>query len=63
MICILKIENNDIKGWFTAMDIHDARRKAQGSFNEELAAKLYTVEFPRPGKRDLGGGYTMLVDV
>lgn len=62
MICILKMEGSEIKGWFVATDIHDARRKAQGSFNPELAARLYTIKFPRPGKHDLGDGYTMLVD-
>lgn len=62
MICVLKSEGSEIKGWFIATDVHDARRKAQGAFDQTLAAKLYTMEFPRPGKHDLGNGYIMLVD-
>lgn len=62
MLCIIRMENCDIKGWFTATDVHDARHKAQGAHNNALAAKLYQMEFVRPGKHDLGDGYTMLVD-
>jgi hypothetical protein len=62
MICIVKIESGEIKGWIIATDTHDARRKAGGALLNDLAEKLYRIEFPKPGKHDLGDGYTMLVD-
>lgn len=51
-----------IEGWFIAQDVHDARRKAQGIGAPDLAAALYRMEFPPPGKHDLGNGFVMLVD-
>lgn len=62
MICILKIENGDVKGWIIATDVHDARRKAEGAWQTELAQQLYRMEFPPKGKTVLPGGYVMLVE-
>jgi len=61
MICILKMNGQEIEGWIIATDMHDARRQAQMG-DRPLADTLYRTEFvPRPGKYPLPGGYLMLV--
>lgn len=64
MLCILKMENGEIKGWIIATDVHAARRQAEASFNRELADELYRMEFtPPPGKYPMKTpGCTILVD-
>lgn len=58
MLCILKIENGEIKGWIIAHDVHDARRQADAAFERELAAELYRMEFvPPAGKHELRTGH------
>lgn len=62
MICILKMIDGKITGWIIATDCRDARRQAQGAGEQELAAKLYRMEFtPQPGKYTLNTGHIMLV--
>lgn len=62
MLCIVKVVNGEIDGWIIATDTHDARRKAMAAGHTELAQQLYRIDFPRSGKTQLQGGYTMLVD-
>jgi hypothetical protein len=61
MLCIVRIENGELKGWIIATDVHDARRRAQAAFDNDLAQRLSGIEFPTSGRHDLGNGYTMLV--
>jgi hypothetical protein len=62
MICILKMTSAEIDGWIIATDIDDARRQAQGTWNNDLAATLYRMTFiPTAGKHAIPGGYIMLV--
>jgi hypothetical protein len=60
-LCILRIVNGEITGWFLAPDTHDARRHAYAIGEHALAEKLYRTEFPAPGRHDLGDGFIMLV--
>jgi len=62
MICIVKLVQGKIEGWIIASDVHEARRRAMAAGHHDLASTLYGIEFPRPGKTELPGGYTMLVD-
>ncbi len=63
MICILKHDlTGQLTGWMMGQDTHELRRRAQSLGEAALAEKLYRIEFPAVGKRDLGNGYTMLVD-
>jgi len=64
MICVVKQDQTgEITGWFTAVDMHDARRRAQAAFQPDLAAQFYRMEFtPTPGKHKLANGVTLLVD-
>ena len=60
-LCILKYEAGEIVGWIIATDIHDARRKANGAMERDLANILYQMEFtPEAGKHDLDNGYILL---
>lgn len=69
MICIIKRnEENEIVGWITATDLHDARRQAGAVGENDLASLLYTRdELPPPGQHELPVNpwgmprYTMLV--
>ena len=60
-ICILKMEGGRITGWIIAADIRDACQQASANGEKYLAVRLFAEESPRPGKYDLGQGYTMLV--
>lgn len=62
MICILKIEAGELKGWILASDVNEARRKAEGAWQTELADALRRIEAPPKGKTILPGGHTMLVE-
>jgi len=62
VIAIVKIENGDITGWIVATDIHEARRQAAATFQNDLAEQLYRMELdPGPGKMQLGPGVFLLV--
>ncbi len=62
MICILKIENGEVRSWIIATDVPDARRQAYNVGESDLARELYRMEFtPIPGKHALQSGWTMLV--
>jgi len=68
MICILKMAQTqhpapEIEGWIIANDLPEARRKAAGAGEHELASELYRMEFdPPPGKYQLKSGHILLVD-
>lgn len=62
MICIIKTQDGEITGWIIGADTHDLRRKAEGAGEHQLAAILYSMEFPPPGKHILTDKHTMLVD-
>lgn len=57
----------EISGWIIASDVHDARRQAEAAGEHQLAATLYSIEFPAPGRHELSPGrigecrYLMLV--
>lgn len=48
MICIVHLDNGDIKDWIIATDLHDARRKLHAAREMELAERLYRMEFEPP---------------
>lgn len=64
MVCLLSIENGEIKGWILADDIDDARRQAQMAGRTELATLLYRMPSfppPPPGKYNLPTGEILLI--
>ncbi len=71
MIVILEVNPNPvgspvnlIAGYIIASDIHEARQAAQSAGLHQLAAILYHIEFPKPGKHPIQDGlkqYIMLV--
>jgi hypothetical protein len=63
MICILKMNGQEIAGWLIAHDTDEARRSAEFQGSHDLAAALYRVPFPCPrGRHEICPGYLMLVD-
>jgi hypothetical protein len=51
MICILKYDTPLVanpSGWIIATDLDDARRRAKGAGEHDLASLLYTREFLPP---------------
>lgn len=69
MMCIIDIQQGEIKGWFFGQDTHDLRRKAQAlSWDDPsgrlqiLSNELYQIEFPASGKHYLNSGHILLVE-
>jgi len=62
MICILKMKDGEIDGWFIATDLDDACRQAYGCGDKELANFFYRGwQLPPPGKYTLPTGHIALV--
>jgi hypothetical protein len=61
VICILKIEGGEVKGWILAADIQEARMKAQGTMDRGLVQALDRIEVPPKGKTVLPNGCLLLV--
>lgn len=71
MVCILKIEDGEIKEWIIATDMRDAFQRASGAaigqgadspavqLIDWLVSRQETV--PRVGKHELPSGHVMLV--
>jgi hypothetical protein len=56
-------ERGDIAGWMMGTDMHDLRRRAEQTFDHDLAGMFYRMEFvPQPGKHVIAPGVTMLVE-
>lgn len=64
MICVVKQDaGGRIMGWMMGSDMHDLRRRAQQTFDNELAEIFYRMEFAPPrGKHTIAPGITMLVE-
>lgn len=64
MICVVKQDaGGAITGWMMGSDMHDLRRRAQQTFDQELAGMFYRMEFtPERGKHHLAPGLVMLVE-
>jgi hypothetical protein len=64
MICVVKQGmDGEITGWMMGADVPDLRRRAEQTFDHDLAALFYQMEFtPTPGKHVIAPGITMLVE-
>lgn len=63
MIAVIKQDAaGKITGWMLGADVHDLRRRAAQTFDADLAAMFYRMEFPKEGKHELAPGLTMLVE-
>lgn len=64
MICVIKqAPTGEITGWMIGTDMHDLRRRAEQTFDHDLAGMLYRMEFvPTRGKHEIAPGVLMLVE-
>lgn len=64
MICVIKQNaQGKIVGWMIGADMHDLRRRAQSTFDADLAGIFYRMEFaPPPGIHEIQPGLIMLVE-
>ena len=63
MICILRMNGQEIKGWLIAIDTDEARRAVENQGERELARALYLLPSAMAsGRYEICPGFTMLVD-